>query len=165
MDFKYSYNDFLYNSEYVLIKDTKTGYESYGLKDWIRKRYNFSAAYYGINTNSSSNKKRHKLIEPRPGKKIISYKTKKDISCSKHRNICYIKFKKSLPIYKPNKEYIDNNEPYLGINQYNKKYLEDQKNFYYRNSVINSFDNFFVCEMKNITMISFNFNNYNECIY
>jgi len=121
-DFKYNYENFVKNTEYVFFKDNKNHIKSYGIKDWIRKRYNSAAAYYGINTNSISNDERHKLIEPRPKKKFISYETKITSSrCRRKRNICYMKFKNSLPIYNPNDKYFDENIPYLGINQYNKE--------------------------------------------
>eukprot|EP00833_Pecoramyces_ruminatium_P010723 jgi/Orpsp1_1/1184755/evm.model.c7180000090871.1 len=117
-DIKMTYENFLLNTEYTYIFDKKFGIKNYGLKDWIRKRYNFASSYYGINTNSDSNNKRHKLIEPRPKEVILSYYTKTKIE--KHNNIYYIIFQNKLSNYIPNKNYTDNTLP-IGTNKYNQE--------------------------------------------
>lgn len=70
---------------------------------------------------------RHKLIEPRPDKNILSYKTKKFIT-EKKRNVYYLKFNNSLPLYDPYDRYFDDNIPYLGTNKYNKETNNDKIN-------------------------------------
>jgi len=114
----YTYEHFLLNSEYTYIHNTGAGFRGYGLKDWIRRRYNFAAAYYGINTNASSPEEKHKLIEPRPEPVILPYKVK-IITNKIDKKFSYLTMESPLPNYTPDRNYSDDRVPVLGVNQYN----------------------------------------------
>jgi len=114
----YTYEHFLLNSEYTYVYNTEIGLRGYGLKDWIRRRYNFVASYYGITTDSTSPEKKHKLIEPRPEPVILPYKV--DVVHNKiDEQFTYISVGDPLPEYTPDRNYADNSVPTLGVNQYN----------------------------------------------
>ncbi|ORX61215.1 coth-domain-containing protein [Piromyces finnis] len=132
-DTRFTYDHFLLNTEYTYIYDWITGFRSYGLKDWIRRRYNFAAAYYGINTNSTSSNEKHKLIEPRPEPIKYSYRTIVFMDEADIEEIYYLNFdNKYLPEYTPDEGYADDRIPILGVNQYN---LEREESI---NSTINN---------------------------
>jgi len=105
-------DDFYENCEYTFLYDYKDYVKAFGLKDWIRRRYNTVAGYYGIDD------KTHKLIEPRPTPKLFPVVENNDIETvsdrMKHHHIGT-----ALPPYTPNKNYEDNSVPVLGVNQYN----------------------------------------------
>jgi len=121
VDTRFNYNHFLLNTEYTYVYDWYFGFRSYGLKDWIRRRYNYAAAYYGINTNSTSSDEKHKLIEPRPEPIKYSYRTIVYMEESGDvEDIYYLNFdEKYLPEYIPDENYADDRVPILGVNQYN----------------------------------------------
>jgi len=120
-DLGFTYEHFLLNSEYTYINHITKGFKGYGLKDWIRRRYQFAAKYYGICTNVDSSNQKHKLIEPRPEPTILSYKSKinKKISGITTLYIMYQTVDPPLPDYTPDKSYADDDIPVLGVNQYN----------------------------------------------
>ncbi|ORX80823.1 hypothetical protein BCR32DRAFT_220708 [Anaeromyces robustus] len=123
-DLGFTYEHFLLNSEYTYINNYIKGFKGYGLKDWIRRRYQFAANYYGIYTDtdsSISSNQKHKLIEPRPEPVILSYKSKinKKISGITSLNILYQTIDPPLPDYIPDKTYANHQIPILGVNQYN----------------------------------------------
>ncbi|KAG4107095.1 hypothetical protein H8356DRAFT_1392576 [Neocallimastix lanati (nom. inval.)] len=114
---KFSYEHFLLNTEYTYIIDNVHKTRSYGLKDWVRRRYNYVTAYYGINTNSTSLEEKHKLIEPRPEPVILPYKVNyyyEDIG----EGYSVLHLGEPLPEYTPDKNYSDDRVPVLGVNQY-----------------------------------------------
>jgi len=116
-DFKYNFKHFKLNLEYTYLF---FGSRKYGLKDWIHRRYNFAASYYGINTNSTLPEKKHKLIEPRPKPIIIPCKMNARIIKEKPSDKVYIiDLPNKLPEYTPDENYEDNSIPNLGVNQYN----------------------------------------------
>jgi len=124
-DSRFTYEHFLLNTEYTYIYDWISGFRSYGLKDWIRRRYNYAAAYYGINTNATSSDEKHKLIEPRPEPVMFTYRTPIYWDITDIEEIFYLSFNNVLPEYIPDKTYSDDRVPILGINQY---ILEKQSN-------------------------------------
>jgi hypothetical protein len=118
-DSRFNYEHFLLNTEYTYVYDWISGFRSYGLKDWIRRRYNFAAAYYGINSNSTSSEEKHKLIEPRPEPIIFTYKTPVWYDITNITEMYYLAFNNVLPEYIPDETYEDVRVPILGVNQYN----------------------------------------------
>lgn len=110
-------DDFYENCEYTYLYDTKDYVKAFGLKDWIRRRYNTVAAYYGIDD------KTHKLIEPRPEPKYFPYVEDNYIERVTDR-MAHHHIGNPLPPYTPNTSYEDNTVPVIGVNQFaleNKK--------------------------------------------
>jgi len=105
-------DDFYENCEYTYLYDYQDYVKAFGLKDWIRRRYNTVAAYYGIDS------KTHKLIEPRPEPKTFPNVEENDIVTVTER-IRHHHIGQPLPAYTPNKNYEDNSVPVIGVNQYN----------------------------------------------
>jgi len=118
-DSRFNYEHFLLNTEYTYIYDWISGFRSYGLKDWIRRRYNYAAAYYGINVNATSSEEKHKLLDPRPEPVIFTYKTPVWYDRTNITEMWYLAFNNVLPEYIPDKTYVDNRVPLLGVNEYN----------------------------------------------
>jgi len=117
-DTRFNYQHFLNNTGYYYVYDWETGFRSYGLKDWTRRRYNFAAAYYGIDTNSTDPNIKHKLIEPRPEPVKFTYRTPVYLEYTDIEEMFYLTFNNVLPEYIPDKNYKDDRVPILGINQY-----------------------------------------------
>jgi hypothetical protein len=107
----WTYDDFNENCEYTFLYDTNDHVKAFGLKDWIRRRYNTAAAYYGIN-------EKHKLIEPRPEPKYFPYREENNIVQVTNR-VAHHHIGEPLPPYTPDKSYADDSVPVLGVNQYN----------------------------------------------
>jgi len=111
-DTDYSYEHFLQNTEYAYLYSHRSSTKSYGLKDLIRRRYNYAAAYYGIDKN-------HKLINPRPVSNLTSF----DIyphyfEKGKYPDVIEFVNLNQLPEYTPNLDYEDDSIPTIGINAY-----------------------------------------------
>jgi len=104
-------DDFEENCEYTYLYDYKDYIKAFGLKDWVRRRYNTVAGYYGIDD------KTHKLIEPRPEPKLYPNVEDNNIETINER-IRHHHIGQPLPPYTPNKSYEDNSVPVLGVNQY-----------------------------------------------
>jgi len=116
---RYTYQHFLDNCEYSYIFDWVQGFRGYGVKEWIRRKYNFVASYYGINTSSSSPDKKHKLIEPRPNPVVLPYETDSRHISTDLYGVVYVDLDIKLQNYTPDRNYADNSVPVLGVNQYN----------------------------------------------
>ncbi|KAL6588802.1 hypothetical protein LY90DRAFT_383447 [Neocallimastix californiae] len=115
----YTYDHFLLNTEYTYIRNNvDTWYKSYGLKDWIRRRYNFAAKYYGINTDATNPKEKHKLIEPRPEAVRLSTEVKVTYEETDDPNYTIIKFDNPLPEYTPDPDYADDSIPTIGASKF-----------------------------------------------
>jgi len=108
----WTYDDFNENIEYTFLYDTKDHVKAFGLKDWVRRRYNTAAAYYGIDD------KTHKLVEPRPEPKYFPYREENNIVQVTDR-VAHHHIGEPLPPYTPNKKYADDTLPVLGVNEYN----------------------------------------------
>jgi len=112
----YKYEHFLGNTEYTYVHNIVNTVRDYGLKDWIRRRYEYVANYYGITTTGAPDKK-HKLIEPRPEPVILPY----NLTVT-HENVDedygYYVIQPPLPEYTPDKKYADDRVPVLGVNQF-----------------------------------------------
>jgi len=109
-DVDYTYEHFLQNVEYTYLFSYKGSVRGYGLKDWIRRRYNYAAAYYGIDKN-------HKLINPRPTPKNISYNLNPPLNWKgSYPNVIELYNPIQLPAYTPNLNYEDNSIPIIGVN-------------------------------------------------
>ncbi|ORX86578.1 coth-domain-containing protein [Anaeromyces robustus] len=119
----WTYQEFLDNIEYTYVYDTHDYVKAFGLKYWIRRRYNSAAAYYGINTNATSSDKKHKLIEPRPEPVILYPYRVNDVVEKISDRMSYHHYGEPLPDYTPDKSYSDDRVPVLGINQYNVERL------------------------------------------
>jgi len=119
-DTRFTYKHFRMNADYSYVYDWITGFRSYGLKDWVRRKYNFAAAYYGINTNSTDPNEKHKLIEPRPEPIKFPYKADVFMDEDDIEEMYFLNFdEKYLPEYTPDENYADDRVPTLGVNQYN----------------------------------------------
>jgi len=90
--------------------NSKGGTRSYGLKDWIRRRYNYLAAHYGIDSN-------HKLINPRPVIVDVSFALNQPLEWrGSYPDIIELYNYNQLPLYTPDPDYIDDSIPTIGIN-------------------------------------------------
>ncbi|ORX60895.1 coth-domain-containing protein [Piromyces finnis] len=113
----YTYEHFLGNTEYTYVHNIVNTVRDYGLKDWIRRRYEYVAAYYGINTEATTSDKKHKLIEPRPEPVILPYNL--TVTSEKiNDDYAYLTIQPPLPKYTPDKNYADDRVPVIGVNQY-----------------------------------------------
>ncbi|ORX66977.1 hypothetical protein BCR32DRAFT_238148 [Anaeromyces robustus] len=109
-DVDYTYEHFLKNIEYTYLSSSKGSTRGYGLKDWIRRRYQFAAAYYGIDKN-------HKLINPRPISIIYSYMFSQPLEWKgSYPNVQEAYIESQLPDYIPNLAYSDDSIPTIGVN-------------------------------------------------